>query len=432
MKQSGEFCPISLEAWWWRALLGAIALLSAWALASAGARHAFAHRLAGASDPSELRRALARDPDHAELHRQLGRQSLLSLDLPRAEASYQAALHHHRFDPEIWLEYSFVCETGGEVERARTAVLRAVELAPASARVLLAAGNFFARRNDWDATLTHFRRAIASDVRAAGAVLETCWNWAPDRSQILTRALPRRTEAYEAYLQFLVDRLQWDEAKHLWEWARQQGRLPGVPAGVAYVNALLAARRPAQARAVWESLVPSTAAGNLIHNARFTRPLMNAGFDWLYAPAPGVELAYQRDREGTALALRFGGRDNPDYWHLRQNVAVRDGAGYRLEVFLKAEGITSTSGPRLEVRDAYSDRVLACSDPVAGSTDWQKKALEFLIPKETELITVGVRRPAAPAWDELIAGTLWLRDFNLRPVPQASRPFSTTGERAQP
>ncbi len=415
MKPRLEFRQISLEAWWRRALAATAALAVALLLAGEGARHAAAHLPAG--DLAALHRALSLDPDNAELQRELARRALASLDLPLAMRSYRAALRLNRYQPEAWLEYSFVCEAQGELAAARSAVREAVALAPASAHVLEAAGNFFVRRREWDSALGCFQQALLRDLGAAAAVFEVCWKWAPDRAQILSRALPRTVPAAEAYLRFLVNRAAWEEAARAWQWARQWGQAPGQPSALHYVNGLLAARRPAEARRVWEEAFPPTDPGNLIYNAGFQQKTQNGGFDWLLSPAPGVELAYDTPTQGRrALAVRFSGRDNPDYWHLRQPVAVRPGTSYRLGAAVRGEAITSSSGPRLEVRDGYSEQLLAASEPVLGSIPWQRRVVEFRTGPATELVKIGVRRPAAPPWDEPIGGTLWLRDLNLQPA----------------
>ncbi len=429
MRTRGEFLGISLEAGWRRAAMAALALAAVGPLALAGARHAAAQWLAQGDDPRQLRRALAFDPENTELLRRAGRQALASLDLPLAEHFYHQALASNRFDAPGWVEYSFVSEAEGKLEQAQAAMLRAVDLAPASAELLLAAGNFFARRADWGTALDYFRRAVSRDAGATPAVLETCWRGLPDREQILSRALPENRTAYEVYLQFLWSRSEWQEAGRVWAWTVEHGLAPGSKVSFAYVDALVGARRHREALRVWQTFAGSSGnSGNLIHNASFHQPLLNGGFDWLYAPAPGVDLAYDQSGDGVrAVALRFGGLDNADTWPLRQVVPVEPATSYRLEAWVKADAITSTSGPRLEVRDSYSGKVLAWSEPVTGSLGWQKRAVEFRTPPETELVTIGIRRPAAPPWDEPISGTLWLRDFSMRPAP-ASLASATTAE----
>jgi len=434
MKVRGEVIEISLEAKWRRLALGALALVSAAALGWAGARHAVAHSLAQSGDAAVLSRALALDPDHAELHREMGRQALFAFELAQAERSLQAALRHQPHDPQSWLEFAFVCEAQGDLGAARGAILKALELAPASALVLRGAGDFFARQGEWERAWPCFRRAMASDFRVVAPLLEACWKWAPDPDRILTDALPDRSYAYEAYLQFLMNRGEWERAARVWQRSRERGCPASTETALAYVNALVAAQRPAEARNVWQAWVPpSPDSGNLIHNAGFRQRILNGGFDWTHSVLPGVELAYDGNQDGgVALALRFSGQHNPDYWHLRQVVAVRPSTGYRLEASFKTERITSTSGPRLEVCDGYSGRVLAFSEAATGSTAWQRKVVEFQTPEETELVTVGVRRPAAPSWDEPIGGTLWVRDFSLRPAEQPLRPFPVAEARPRP
>lgn len=413
-----KFAEFSLRARWRKAALAVTALAASAALGLAGLRHASAHAAETAADPRDLRVALARDPGHAGLLRQAGRLALLEMDFDGAGRFYRAALQRRPYDADAWLELAFVFEARGDLQEGEAAALKSAALAPRSTRALLAAANFFARQDRWERAFGLFRRAAAADPRgAAPLALEACWQGAPDRGRILTQALPESAAAYEIYLQFLSAREAWDEAEGVVDWARAKGLVPGQEALLTFVDALIAARRPAQALRIWSSIRgPVSDAGNLIVNANFSGPMLNAGFDWLYAPAPGVELVFDQEAGGArSLAVRFTGQENPDYGHLRQRVPVRPGASYRLEALVKAAEITSTSGPRLEARDAYSSRLLASSEPLLGSRDWNRAAVEFAAPPETSLVTIGVRRPAAPAWDEKIAGILWLREFNLRP-----------------
>ncbi len=413
MKSDGEFIEIGLGRRWQRAAVGGSVLVLGLTLMAAAARHAAAHWRGPAVSMDALRRAAAIEPDNAELHLQLARLSLVSFDLPAAEQSYLAALRHNSSDARGWLEYSFVCESQGKAAEAHTALLQALQVAPASAKVKKAAGDFFARRGEWAAATRYFRAAVSADAAMATPVIETCWQWAPDRRAILSDVLPQTAPAIETYLQFVLARQDWDEAARAWQWARHSGRQPGRELSVGYVDALLANHRAAEAGRVWRQLYPNSDAGaNLIHNAKFQQPSVNGGFDWRYTPAAGVDVA----QASAMLALRFSG--NPDYWHLTQIVPVQPGAAYRLRAALRAEGIASTSGPRLEVRESYTGSVLGASEPLLGTTGWEERNVEFQAPADAQVVTIGLRRPAAPAWDEAMSGTLWLRDFSMQFVDE--------------
>ena len=86
---------------------------------------------------------------------------------------------------------------------------------------------------------------------------------------------------------------------------------------------------------------------------------------------------------------------------------------------MKTAGITTDSGPRLEVRDASDPAELqALSESLTGSTmGWSPVALDFKAGPQTELIVVTVIRLPSRKLDNLIAGKVWVDDVTLAEVP---------------
>jgi hypothetical protein len=85
---------------------------------------------------------------------------------------------------------------------------------------------------------------------------------------------------------------------------------------------------------------------------------------------------------------------------------------------MKTEGITTDSGPRLEVCDAYNAAALdKFTDDLTGSSDgWSSLLLDFATGPKTELIVVRLSRLPSKKLDNLIAGKVWLDDVRLTPV----------------
>jgi hypothetical protein len=121
---------------------------------------------------------------------------------------------------------------------------------------------------------------------------------------------------------------------------------------------------------------------------------------------------------GHSLMVQFSGKENLDYRQAYQYVKVEPGKNYRLQAFMKTEGITTDSGPRLEVRDAYDPSVLDKStDSMTGTTEgWTPLLLDFKTGPKTQLVVVSLTRLPSQKLDNLIAGKVWLDDVRLTPL----------------
>jgi hypothetical protein len=85
---------------------------------------------------------------------------------------------------------------------------------------------------------------------------------------------------------------------------------------------------------------------------------------------------------------------------------------------MKTENITTDSGPRLEVYDAYNAAgVNKLTDDLTGTSDgWTSLLLDFATGPQTELIVVRLVRLPSKKFDNLISGKVWLDDVQLTPV----------------
>jgi len=82
---------------------------------------------------------------------------------------------------------------------------------------------------------------------------------------------------------------------------------------------------------------------------------------------------------------------------------------------MKTECITTDSGPRLFVRDAYDPRALSkfSEDLKGDSTGWVPLLLDFKTASKTNWIVVAVVRVPSQKLDNLIAGKAWVDDVSL-------------------
>jgi hypothetical protein len=187
---------------------------------------------------------------------------------------------------------------------------------------------------------------------------------------------------------------------------------------------------PAEAAQVWsdlreKGLIKPTyqpTAQNLIINGQFEDDLFNAGFDWRISKIEGAEILIDGGTSHSpshAVRVQFNGKSNLVFGHVSQYVRVEPGRRYRLQGFMKTEGITTDSGPRLRVTDPYDPRLLTMfSESLTGTTPgWTQVSLDFQAPPQTSLILVSLARQPSKKLDNQIAGTVWLDDVSLTPLP---------------
>ncbi|MGH9435548.1 MAG: hypothetical protein ACRD06_06080, partial [Terriglobia bacterium] len=170
-----------------------------------------------------------------------------------------------------------------------------------------------------------------------------------------------------------------------------------------------------------KGLIPATyesTAQNLVENGDFEDHLLGMGFDWRVAAVPGVYAGLDDSTfhsPSKSLLIQFPGNQNLDYHNVYQFVPVLPNHRYHLLGYMKAQGITTDSGPRLEVRDAYNPALLdKYTDQITGTTpSWVALTLDFETGPKTRLLSVAIARQASQEFINQIAGKFWVDDVTL-------------------
>jgi len=116
------------------------------------------------------------------------------------------------------------------------------------------------------------------------------------------------------------------------------------------------------------------------------------------------------------VRIEFDGARNVDYGHLFQYVLVRPGTRYRFSAYMRTEGVTTDSGPRFQVFDAYdAAKEFATTENKVGTTGWTEQRLELKTPADTRLLLIRVARPASSKFENKIAGSAWIDEVRLTP-----------------
>jgi hypothetical protein len=379
-----------------------------------------------------LKRALKLDPSNADYHMRLGslyEYNPPDLQLEKAEEHFRRAIHLDPYDPQTWLELAAAMQFQGRLEEAEACLRRVHLLAPNLPGYQWPIANFYLLQGNVDEAFRHFRAVLAGTAQYDNNVFSLAWKATDNGGKILQELIPEQVSTEFSYLNFLVSQRRLDEAQAVWK-RIVAGREEFAPDySSPYIDSLIGARRAEEAYQVWTDLqkkgliryssLPSEK--NLISNGDFEDELLNFGFAWRIVPLEGVYAGRDTSTYHSpshAFLIQFTGKQNLLYQHLYQYVKVWPGQSYRLQAVMKTEGITTDSGPRLEVYDAYDAAALdKLTDDLTGSSDgWIPLLLDFAAGPKTQLIVVRLTRLPSKKFDNLISGKVWLDDVQLTPV----------------
>jgi hypothetical protein len=266
---------------------------------------------------------------------------------------------------------------------------------------------------------------LEANAASPRAAFELATRAAPDRKAILDQMLPQQAPILFDYLNFEAEKGDIAGAVQVWDRIIQEklpfelrDAFPYLDALIQHVEvgrlaetwSILAARFPAQ-------IGPPITASNLVTNGGFERDVLNGGLGWRVVPAEGavVSLESGDESEGTrALQIAFDGSRNLDYGHVLQYVLVQPNTRYRFSGRMRVQGITSDSGPRFQICDAYDrNSVFVSTQNLVGSSAWIDQRAEFTTKADSHLLLLRIVRPVSSKFDNQISGTVWIDGVRL-------------------
>jgi hypothetical protein len=372
------------------------------------------------ADSSQVERAIRLVPDDAEFPHLLGlRLSAYDQDDDGAIANLRKAVTLNPNSGRYWLDLASVYQVTGNVEKQNEAVQFALDAESGNPEVAAEAAQFFLVAGDVGRALPLFRQALVQNPQAAKAILPVCWRETRDVNLLLAEVIPGSPELQLAFLRMLTEQRETTAANQVWQQLVASHRSFQPQLSFFYFDYLLKEHEVASFDRAWHELAglsPNLQAylpnDNLMVNAGFEEQLLNSGFDWRYEPADHIAAGIDDNvaHSGThSLSLSYDG--NPAYdagW--KQFVPVQSNTDYEFSAWIKSENVTSSSGPRIAIVDAYSGANILLTDDVLDTHPWQEIKGTFRVPANTELLAVKIVR--APA-NTRIRGRVWIDDLRL-------------------
>lgn len=384
-----------------------------------------AHRYSLHYDQASLRKAVALEPSNAAYWYALGRYNLIDRqDMPAALDSFRHATALNPYVGRYWLDTATVYETLGDPQQQLAALNRALAAEPTTPDVAWDVANFDLVRGDNDAALRAFHNVILNAPDQSLAALYLCWRATGDVDKITALALPPSAEAYQVFVLVLLNRGEVAAARRVWQKMMDLHQPYSLADASVYIDYMLNRGESDAAQAAWQQLIERNpnlrdyqrSPDNLMVNAQFDSPLLNAGFDWRYVPVPAVSLGLDTTtfRSGHAsLLLTFQGSKTSDAG-VFQIVPAKPNTLYDFSAWIKTEDMIGAEGPRLRVSEFPSGQPLFTSDDFLGDNTWKEVQAQFKTLAGTHLLKVSVIR--TPKEDSAIKGKFWLDSVSLSEV----------------
>jgi tetratricopeptide (TPR) repeat protein len=396
------------------------------------ARAYLASELAENISLKNLELAVKLDPHDAEYQLKLGRlyeYSMTEVQPQQALAHLRRATELSPYDPEGWLELGGALEFQGRIPEAEACLRRADSLAPHIPAYQWPLANFFLLQGNIDEAFRHFRVVLAGTSQYDQIVFRTAWKASDNAEMILNELIPPSIPTEFSYLDYLLAQQRLTEAQAVWKRIVSGSEKFNPQQSSAYIDALINNHRPEEAYEAWsdlgrKGLVQSAlprSDNDLVTNGDFEDEMVNMGFGWRVVSIEGVYAGLDSTTYHSpnhALLVQFSGKQNLDYAQVVQYVKVPPARSYRFRAFMKTEGITTDSGPRLEVVDPYNQAAVdVLTENMTGNSEtWISVGVDFKTGPQTGLLMVRLRRLPSQKLDNQISGRVWLDDVRLTPL----------------
>jgi hypothetical protein len=194
-----------------------------------------------------------------------------------------------------------------------------------------------------------------------------------------------------------------------------------------YLDALILQHQTDRLVAAWSDLAerfpaeigPLAKGPDLVENSGFEHEILDGGLDWRVVPVEGAEVSLDSVGafEGArALRIEFAGKSNLSYGNVLQYVPVQPNTRYRFSGAMRVKEITTDSGVRFQVFDAYDmGKLFLSTENAVGTSGWSLEHLAFKTSPATHLLVIRIARIPSQKLDNQISGTAWVDYIRLIP-----------------
>lgn len=324
-----------------------------------------------------------------------------------------------------WADLGAAFDWAGNDNEALRALEQSRELFPNSPDVNWKLANFYIRSGKTHEGLHALRNVLLGGAVPQQDVFALAERATEDRKLILEEMVPPETPILLCYLNYQASSGDMVSAGQTWDKLLAL-RLPfELPQAFFYLEVLIQGRQTERLAEAWSALAERFPVkvgslgltSNLVADGSFESDILNGGLDWRVVPVEGVTVSIDSQDAidgGRSMRIEFDGTRNVDYGHLLQYVLVHPNTRYSFSAYLRTDAITTDSGPRFQIFDAYDPgKMLAATENAVGTSGWTERRLEFKTSADTRLLIIRVARLASEKFDNKIRGTAWIDKVRL-------------------
>jgi len=329
------------------------------------------------------------------------------------------ALRREPNAPDRWCDLGDAMLHTGRLADAGYCFRTALQLAPDIPPVQMRAADYYYRLHQAGRALEQRARILKNTYTYDALTFDWYAQKKIPVSMILAHGFPQSTHLAQSYLRYLMAGDSVTDAAEAWAWALSH-HLADAPLARDYTGFLLAHHLYETAAHSWADYLGPRRDGylqsNWLYNGDFEYPPSGSPFDWSIESTDDVEAALDSHTAHTgqfSLRIAFQGQENINFHHVSQTVFVTPGK-YRLEAYVRSDGITTDQGLAFHIYDAESSsRLDIKTSQITGTTGWRKVEQTFVVPPTSHLLQIQLIREPSLRFDNAIKGTVWIDSITL-------------------
>jgi tetratricopeptide (TPR) repeat protein len=372
-----------------------------------------------------LLKAIQLNPSNPDPFYRLGlfyQWDIRNIDLKESLNYLRKAIERNPLEQQYYLNFAKVLHRMGEKNASEQALEKAILVFPTAYQGRWVSGNLLLQQGVLEKALPHFTYILANYPNQSSLVYDVLFRAINDTDFILKKLVPKDASSMNQYLAYLYEIGDKESAKKAWEKMASYGVKNDRGQVLRHIEFLIALGDLNEASRVWKTRlreeglsIPSDE--NLITNGGFeTKEILGGGFDWKIINVPGAEISFDHSMalEGkSSLKIVFNGKENVDFRHVYQFVALKPNSEYVLKAHMKTKVVTTKSGIRLEI-SGVGPAFYGASESLIGDNGWKELMIAFRTPPQSQGGVVRVRREKTDKFDRFISGTVWIDNFSLR------------------
>lgn len=348
--------------------------------------------------------------------------NIKNIDLKQSLHFLKKAIEHNPLEQQYWIQLAKILFRIGEKEASGKALEKAVSVFPTGYQGRWVSGNLLLQQGAVEKAITHFSYILTHYPNQGYLVYEILRKAFNDPDFVFEKIVPKDSASTSQYLAYLYEIGDKESAQKVWQKKVLLGHRASRDETIRHIEFLIGRGDLSEAFVIWKARLgqeglPLSAGGNLITNGGFEKDtILGGGFDWKMSQVAGAEVSFDPSNAfegGRSLKIAFNGKENVDFHHVSQYVALKPDTDYMLKAQVKTREVTTKSGLKLEI-SGVGPTFHGASEALVGDNGWKELMVTFRTPAQAQGGSVRIRREKIDKFDRFISGVVWIDNVSLK------------------